>query len=154
MRVRFTIRLMMLAIVVVALVCAALAAIRERQRRLVAALVADADYSQAVVAREVSEIAVVEFEKGIYPQGIATVDAEIARAETQCKAALAAGDEKTAQIAETALAQARNRRAKQEEQFQEQIKLLRYEVEKARADEGAKKAILKRAKAAVTPLWW
>jgi hypothetical protein len=154
MRVRFTIRLMMLAIVVVALFCAALAAIRERQRRLVAALVADAEYSHAVFARKVSEIAAVEFEHGIYPQEIATVEAEIARAEAQWKAALAAGDEEAAQRAETALAQARDRRTKQKEQFQEQIKLLRYEVEKAKADEGARKAILQRAKAAVTPLWW
>jgi hypothetical protein len=154
MRVRFTIRLLMLAIVVVALVCAALAAIRERQRRLVAALVADAEYAHAVVAREVSEIAAVEFETGIYPQAIASVESEIARAEAQWKAALAAGDKQAAQIAETALAQARNRRAKQEEQLREEIKLLRHEVEKAKADEGAKKAILNRAKAAVTPLWW
>ncbi len=49
---------------------------------------ADAQYQQAKLAREVAEIAVLEYEQGIYPQDEATVKGEIKLAETELKRAL------------------------------------------------------------------
>jgi hypothetical protein len=132
-RVRFSIRLLMIAIVLASLIFAGIAARRERRRRLVALQVAQAVYQEAKLTREVAEIAVTEYVEGIYKQKLEAVEDEIARSDA-------------------APEQARSRKAALEQESRDQIKMLKDEVTKARADELAKSAELQRAKAAVAGL--
>jgi hypothetical protein len=134
-RVRFTIRWMMIAVLLASLIFAGIAASRERRRRLVALRVAEARYEQAKLTREVAEIAVTEYVEGIYKQKLEAIKGEIAWSDA-------------------APERARSRRAALERESRDHIKMLRYEITKAKVDELAKSAEFQRAKAAVARLLW
>jgi hypothetical protein len=134
-RVRLTIRLLMIAIVLASLIFAGIAATQRRRQRLVAVQVAQATYEQARLTREVAEIAVAEYIHGIYKQKLETIKGEIAWSDA---------------VPEEAL----GRRAALEEESRDYIRMLRDEVTKARADELAKSAELQQAKAAAARLLW
>jgi hypothetical protein len=134
--VRFTIRWMMLAIVLAGLIFAGIAASRRARQRRIDLLTAQAAYEQAHLTREVAEIAVTEYAAGIYKQELETVKGEkIAWSDAE-------------------LERARRRQATPEKETGDQIKMLKDEVTRARADECAKWAELQRAKAAAGRLLW
>ena len=125
---------------------------------------AEANYRQARLTREVAEIAVVEYEEGIFMQDLATINGEIAlarsdrqRAEDRLdwaqrmflkvyvsKATLVS-NEMNLKKARFALEQAEaKKKVLIEFTKQKTIKELKSEVEKARSDELAKQASLDR----------
>jgi HlyD family secretion protein len=121
---------------------------------------AQANYENAKLTREVAEIAVVEYEEGIFKQDLATVDGEIKLAESDLsrsedrldwatrmfkkgyvsKAAMVS-EELTLKKARFALEQAETKKKVLVEYTKHKtIKELRSEVEKAKSDELAKQA--------------
>jgi hypothetical protein len=135
-RVRLTIRLLMIAIVLAGLIFAGIAASRRARQRRIDLLVAQAAYEQAHLTREVAEIAVTEYAAGICKQELETVKGEkIAWSDAE-------------------LERARRRQAMPEKEPRHQIKMLKDEVTKARADEWVKWIELQRAKAAAGRLLW
>jgi hypothetical protein len=154
-RVRLTIQLLMITIILAGLVFAGIAARRRQQRALVlqtaqvALQRAEAAYREAELTRKVAEIATVEFEYGIYKQSVAAVDFKISRAELELKAADDVSDTQAGKRAKLVLEQERNQRATLERDSKVQIKALRSELNRAKADELAKRTELQKAKAAV-----
>jgi hypothetical protein len=63
-RPRFTIMSLMIVVVIASLILTALVVRRERARRLAVLQAALADYKNAVLVREVTEIALVEYTQG------------------------------------------------------------------------------------------
>ncbi len=153
-RVRFTIRLMMIAIVLAALVFAGFAAKRERQRRNVALSAAEAAFIVATLNRMHADLAAAEFEHGIYKQQLSAADAEISRAESELKAGRAAADPEVRKQAKTGLERAQNQRKALEKSSIDVIKEMKYKAIKARAEESARKGEYQRAKASVTGWLW
>ena len=121
---------------------------------------AEANYENAKLTREVAEIAVVEYDEGIYKQDLATVEGEIKLAESDLSrsedrldwarrmfekgyVSMAAkiSEELTLKKARFALEQAQSKKKVLVEYTKgKTIKELKSEVEKARSDELAKKA--------------
>jgi HlyD family secretion protein len=85
-RVRFTIRRIMAAVLLSSLVLALVVSIQQRDRRLAIAR-ARAAYLNAQLTRQVAEIALVEYQEGIYKQDKGTLQGEIALAESDRKRA-------------------------------------------------------------------
>jgi hypothetical protein len=135
-RVRFTMRWLMIAVVLAGLIFAGIAASRRARQRRIDLLTAQAAYEQAHLTREVAEIEVTEYVEGIYKRQLDAVKGE----------KIAWSD--------AALERARRRRAALEKEPRDQIKMLKDEVAKARADESAKSAELEQAKAAAARLLW
>jgi hypothetical protein len=150
--------------VVIALICLALGALaihRERLRRITF-LQAQAAYQNAKLTREVAEIAVTEYEQGIFKQDIETAEGQIALARSDLKRAEGRltwsngmrkkgyiskaqqiADDRALQRAVFALEQAEMAKLVLEKYTKDKtIKELKSEVEKARSDERAKKATL------------
>jgi HlyD family secretion protein len=121
---------------------------------------AEANHENAKLTREVAEIAVVEYEEGIYKQDLSTVDGEIKLAESDLSrsedrldwarrmyskgyvsAATQTSEELTLKKARFALEQAQSKRKVLVDYTRgKTVKELKSEVEKARSDELAKKA--------------
>lgn len=132
-RVQFRIRLMMITIVLASLVFAGISAYLERQRRVVALQMAEADLTLSALTREVAEIAIVEYKQRRYKHDLAAVEAEISQAELELKAAEDISDEQAAERAKSVLERARNNRATLEKGTKDQtIKALEDEVQKAK----------------------
>jgi hypothetical protein len=132
-RVQFRIRLMMITIVLASLVFAGISAYLERQRRVVALQMAEADLTLSALTREVAEIAIVEYKQRRYKHDLAAVEAEISQAELELKAAEDISDEQAVERAKSVLERARNNRATLEKGTKDQtIKALEDEVQKAK----------------------
>jgi RND family efflux transporter MFP subunit len=121
---------------------------------------AEANYENAKLTREVAEIAVVEYEEGIFKQDLATVEGEIKLAESDLSRsedrldwarrmydkgyvsmATKVSEELTLKKARFALEQAQSKKKVLVDYTKgKTIKELRSEVEKAKSDELAKKA--------------
>ncbi len=121
---------------------------------------AEANHENAKLTREVAEIAVVEYEEGIYKQDLSTVEGEIKLAESDLSrsedrldwarrmydkgyvsAATKVSEELTLKKARFALEQAQSKKKVLVDYTRgKTVKELRSEVEKARSDELAKKA--------------
>ena len=121
---------------------------------------AEANYENAKLTREVAEIAVVEYEEGIFKQDLATVEGEIKLAESDLSRsedrldwarrmfdkgyvsmATKVSEELTLKKARFALEQAQSKKKVLVDYTKgKTIKELKSEVEKARSDELAKKA--------------
>jgi hypothetical protein len=154
-RIRLTIQLLMITIVLAGLVFAGIAARRRQQRALalqtaqVGLQRAEAACREAELTRKVAEIAAAEYEYGIYKQSVAAVDVEISRAELELKAANEVSDTQAGKRAKSLLEQKRNQRATLERDSKVQIKALRSELNRAKADEWSKRTELQKAKAAL-----
>lgn len=105
---RMTTRRWMIAVVLVSLALAAFVARREHLRRIVAIQVAEADYQNAVLTREVSEIAVVEYREAVYKAEQETVLGEIALAESEKKRAEDRLEWSNRMLAKGAISEAQN----------------------------------------------
>ncbi len=173
-RPRYTILSLMTVVLVASLVLAIFVAYRERQRRCAllqqAIALAEANYLNAVLTREVAEIAVTEYTEGILKQDLETADGEIALAKTdliraQEKLAAAkrqreqgkapessvAESEKEARRANRRLKDAQERKTDLAKDAKERtLKALNDEVNKAKADELARKAAYDQANAGVS----
>ena len=121
---------------------------------------AEANHENAKLTREVAEIAVVEYEEGIYKQDLSTVEGEIKLAESDLSRAedrldwarrmfskgyvskaTAVSEELTLKKAQFALEQAQSKKKVLVDYTRgKTVKELKSEVEKARSDELAKKA--------------
>jgi HlyD family secretion protein len=121
---------------------------------------AEANHENAKLTREVAEIAVVEYEEGIYKQDLSTVEGEIKLAESDLSRAedrldwarrmfskgyvskaTAVSEELTLKKAHFALEQAQSKKKVLVDYTRgKTVKELKSEVEKARSDELAKKA--------------
>jgi len=151
-RPRFTILTLMIVVVIASLVLTAIAVHRQRIRLTIALQSAAADYENAKLAREVAEIAVVEYKEGIFKQDRDVLKSELALAESDLKRARdsSASDEK----AKLRVERAKQRLTTLEEYTKSKmVKELQSEVEKARSDELAKKATLEQLKAAFARQW-
>jgi hypothetical protein len=84
-RVQFTIRRLMIAVLVVSLVLTVVAARLAQRRRAVELQAARASYLFAVLTREVAEIAAVEYTEAIYKKDLATPKAERERTVNELK---------------------------------------------------------------------
>jgi HlyD family secretion protein len=156
-RPRFTIMSLMIAVVIASLVLTGIVVRRERNRRLVALQAASANYWNAKLTREVTEIAVVEYEEGIYKQDLSTVEGEIALAESDLKRAreLSKFDQQTIDMAKLKLERSQLRKLELENDIQiRTVKALKNEVTAAKTDELAKKAAYEQLKAIVASQWW
>jgi HlyD family secretion protein len=171
---RMTTRRWMVVVVVASLVLSAFVERREHRRRLMAVQVAQAAYQNSLLTRQVAEIALIEYREGVYRAERETVLGEIALAESDFKHAedrlewsnrmLARGavskdqnraDEMTLKQKTFALEQAQSRKKVLEEYTrQKTLKELQSEVEKAKADELARKAAYERERAALKGWIW
>ena len=163
-RAQFTIRWLMLATVLASLLLAVVVAKRERNQRLVALSAARAAYQNARLTRAVAEVALVEYEQTIFPQEARTIQDEIALADSDLMRAedrlewsrhmIAKGylprsrltaEESGLSRAEFAAEQARTKQKVLEHTIKDRtVKEMRSEVETARAEELARKAVLER----------
>ena len=170
-RPRYTILSLMIVVLIASLLLATLVAYRDYKRRLatqqVAIAAAQANYLNAQLTREVAEIAVTEYIEGILKPDLETLKGEIAlaesdlmRAEDRLAAAKRRGEkgedsgpsvaerEKEARRARLRVQHAEERRAYlAKEAAAKTLNELHVEVEKAKADEAAKQAILEQVKA-------
>jgi hypothetical protein len=173
-RVRFTLRWLMLAVVLAGLIFAGIAASRRARQRRIDLLTALAAYEQAHLTREVAAIAVTEYVEGIYKQELETVKGEILLAKAERKRAedrvvwsdrmFAKGHVSKAQnVADKMSLQQKGLVYEQTQTKldvlekwtkEKTIKELKAEVEKARADEWVKWIELQRAKVAAGRLLW
>jgi multidrug resistance efflux pump len=161
-RVRFTIRRLMAAVLVVGLLLGAVIAVqRGRVRRQVALNQALADHQNATFTRQVTQIAVTGYLQGGLMSDLVAMDREVEQAESELKRAkeqlararrtvgmamLSRPDidasERAVQRANCSLEQTETKR----EVLLKKLKELESEVEKARADEQARKTTLDRVK--------
>jgi HlyD family secretion protein len=164
-RFRFTIRRLMIIVVVASLLLTLVVVERNRRLRLIALQRALAVYQNATLVRETTEIAMVEYTQGIYMQDQATVKTEIALAESDLQRARARLDRSRSMLLEpddeplrrskAALERAKQKLVTLETSTKAKtIKELQSEVDKAKADEEAKKFEYDRLKAAVARQWW
>ena len=168
-RFQFTIRRLMIMVVLASLVLTFVVVQRNRRRRLVAlqnALQnALAVYQNAKLTRETAEIAVVEYTQGIYVQDLATVKTEIALAESDLQRARTQldwsqstvfdRDDDARRHSKAALERAKKKLATLEVSTKARmINELQSEVDRAKADEEAKKIEHDQLKAAVAHQWW
>jgi hypothetical protein len=167
----------MIVVLVASLVLALFVAHRDRQRRRAAHQVeiaaAQANYRNAQLTREVAEIAVTEYTEGILKPDLETAENEIVlaksdlmRAEERLAAAKRrrekgeapewslAQREKEARRAKLRLQHAQERKTNlAKEAMERMLNELHGEVERAKADEAAKKAVYEQVKAGMMGLF-
>jgi hypothetical protein len=173
-RPRYTILSLMIVIVLASLVLTIVVAHRERTKRIIAMQAAQADYQNAMLTREVAEIAVTEYKEGIFAQDLATAESAISLAQSDLaraadrlewakrmygKGSLSkaqqVSEELSLQKTKFALEQAQTRKkVLVDYTMGKMLKELESEVEKARSDELARKADYDRLKAIGTGLLW
>jgi hypothetical protein len=167
-RLRYTILSLMIVVVLVSLVMRVIVARRKQVQRMIALNVAQAEYQNAKLTREVSEIAVTEYLQGIYPQDYATVKYEVTRAETvlnranqkldaarRLRSKETPSETQAVETAQRALEQAKQKMTMLENSIRDRtLKDLQSEVEHARAVELARKADYDRLNAIGTGLFW
>jgi HlyD family secretion protein len=156
-RPRFTIAHLMVLVVIAGFVLTGIVLRLERNRRAAALQVAAAKHQNAVLTREVAEIAVVEFTEGIYKQDVQTVDNEIALAKSDLERAFnqRGTDERVVEQARARLERAQQKKVRQETHTKDKtVKELKGEVARAVAAEQAAKAAYYQLKAAEAKSWW
>jgi HlyD family secretion protein len=173
-RFRFTIRCLMIAIVLASLVLALFVVQRNRRRRLLALQSAQVNYEAANAARYVAELVMKQYTQGIYVYDLAAVKTEIAVADSDFRRAqdqlawsqsmletglvplaLLGTDEEALQRSKLALERAQKKLATMEVFTKpKMIKELQSEVDKAKSDELARKIEYDQLKAAVARKWW
>ena len=145
---------MMLMVVVASVVLLTIVAVRERLRMIVALQVAEASYWNATLTREVAEIATLEYKEAIARQDLAVCEAERAMAQSNVKAARKAADHRAIDQAEAALRHAQEAMSILEKNRAQTIGALMADVQKAKANELARKADLERIRAARNRFIW
>ncbi len=156
-RPRFTIMSLMIVVVIASLVLTAIVVRREQARRIATLQAALADYKNAVLVREVAEIAVVEYTQGIYKQDIENVAGEIALAESDLKRAreLSNVDKQTIDTAKLKLERSQSRKTELEKAIKVRtVNELEDEVTAAKTKELAKKSAYEQLKEIVVSQWW
>jgi hypothetical protein len=154
----------MMVVLVAGVLLAAFVTYRERKRRRAAYqlefAVAQANYTNATLTRQVAEIALAEYLQGIYPEDLKAIDAEIALAKSDAVRArerLARADQPAKDDPGASAARADSEKAARHADLRQQradqkkaelvgrtrdntVKDLKSEIERARADELAKKS--------------
>jgi HlyD family secretion protein len=156
-RVRFTTRRLMVVVFAASLIFAAISLFGEHQRRILALRELAASYQNAVLTREVAEIAVVEYVEGVFKQEEASAQSEITLAQSDRKRAEERlvwanrlyGGRLTLQRTISIEHACTKLKVLEKYTKDKTIRELKSEVEKARADEQAKKAAYDRMKWAV-----
>jgi HlyD family secretion protein len=150
-RPRFTIRGLMILVVIAGLMLTGVAAYRKRIRTT-ALQSATADYVNARLTREVAELAVVEYKDGVLKSDLATIEGEIALAESDLRRVRASSTSDNK--AKLRLEHARERLDRLKYTGSETLKALQVEVDVSKANELAKKEMVDLLEAAFARQWW
>ena len=153
-RLRFSIRAMMVAVVLASVILLLIVAERERQRASIALPEAEARYMNAKLTREVAEIAVSEYLGAFLQEDRAEGEAEIAEAHSRANAARKLSDAAAIDMAEAALRRGREKMRVLEKRLVQMGNELRAELQKAKAEERARQADLDRIRAAWNRFIW
>jgi HlyD family secretion protein len=156
-RLRFTIANLMVLIAIAGLALAVLVMRVQRNQRMAAMQVALAEYENAMLTREVAEIAVVEFNEGVFEQSVKENNDEIELAEMflDYSVNFRGSDKRTLDDAKAMLQKAKKKKTGTVSYTSRMtIEQLQREVAKATAAEKAAKAAYDQLQAAVANSWW